>query len=414
VWLVASTAIYPKAIITPWVILSLTYVFIVFMMILIGKELIDKYFGLLLGLITALSHAQISQSVNLTNPSLVALFSTLAVYFLIRYLKTGKNIFIFLLSLSVSLTINTHFQAMYLLIIIPLAAIFKRPSIKGFLYIVLGLIIPFIPYFIFELKSNFYNFRGMIDYIQYGQYKVYVANRWLTYVGVFWPKLWGDIVGGNPILGYFTIVLFALTVIISFMKKKLSREMILLIISFAIMFFALRFYRGERFFGYFVFLHPFVIIFSGFAYYMLYRINKTVGIFIILLVIFSSIRINSDIFTQKPGESQTRSYIWVQSFAEQYPGKKFQIYAYKNTSESLSLPLVLYLNNNNLIDNNGYKLGFPSTDPKERPHFTRLKETKAGYEVWDLNSSTSAQLINKDWRSVNPSAVYKTSADWYK
>jgi hypothetical protein len=37
-----------------------------------------------------------------------------------------------------------------------------------------------------------------------------------------------------------------------------------------------------------------------------------------------------------------------------------------------------------------------------------------GYQFWDLNSSSSAELELEGWHKINPSHVYKTSAEWYK
>ncbi len=413
IWLILSSAIYPFSILTPWIVMAASYVFIVFMMILIGYELLDKKFGIILGLLSAVSFAQINQSLNLANPSLVALFSTLAIYFLIKYVKTGKNLFAFLFSLFIAIAINTHFQAMYLLVLIPLAYIFKRPKPIYLISAAFGLTIPFIPFVIFDVKNNFYNFRGIIDYLQYGQYKIYVANRWFTYAGIFWPQLWSSIVGGIPLLGYFTIFLLIFAVLKNAVKRKLNKEIILLILSFAVMFFALRYYRGERFFGYFVFLHPFIITLSGFAYYAVFKMNKILGVILITILVLISINRTLPSLLQGPGDAQVRSTAWEKLFSEVYPGKKFQLYSYISTSEGITLPLALYLYRDGRLSDTGYKIGFGSTDLKERPHFKMVKDIKLGFEIWDLNSSTSAQLRKSDWHSVNPSAVYKISADWY-
>src|SRR3990170_3035674 len=53
--------IYPFWLLTPWVLQALLYVGVVLLMILIGHEVQGKRFGLLLGLLTAVSTAQIAQ-----------------------------------------------------------------------------------------------------------------------------------------------------------------------------------------------------------------------------------------------------------------------------------------------------------------------------------------------------------------
>lgn len=263
-WLVAlATSIYPTSILTPWIVLTLSCVLVVYIMILIGKELESKRLALILGIFTAISTAQIAQSTNLTNPSGIAILSASALYFAIKYVKTGRKLFIFLSPLFISLAINVHLQAIGLLFLIPSMVAIQKPDLKKILLLLIAIVIPFIPLIIFDIAHNFYNARSMIDYILYGQYRIYIPNRWLTYMGIFWPNAWAKIIGGSLVLGYLTIGFLTITTFYAFFKKKITKPLLTLIISFLLMLIMLRYFRGEKFDSYLVFLHPFVIALTG-------------------------------------------------------------------------------------------------------------------------------------------------------
>ena len=68
-----GTVLDPDNVMSPWIFLTLTYVFFVVFIVFLGKELIDKKFGIILGILTLVSTAQIAQSVSLTNQSPLAL-----------------------------------------------------------------------------------------------------------------------------------------------------------------------------------------------------------------------------------------------------------------------------------------------------------------------------------------------------
>ncbi|MEK7591786.1 MAG: hypothetical protein AAB508_00145, partial [Patescibacteria group bacterium] len=224
-WLVAlATAVFPWHIMTPWIILTFTFVLVVMVMIAIGREIeTDVAFPIIVGILTALSPTQVLQSTNLTNPSGVAIFSALALYFALRYIRKGENICMFLFPFFISLAINTHLQAVGLVWLFFVPFFLRRPSVKHCAIALLGFGIPFLSLVPFELKSGFYDVRNMIRYIQYDQYTIYMPNRWLTYLGVFWPDAWTRIVGGFLPVSYITLALLGIFSLVFGLKRRLSK-----------------------------------------------------------------------------------------------------------------------------------------------------------------------------------------------
>ncbi|MFH1832978.1 MAG: hypothetical protein ABH816_02315 [Candidatus Levyibacteriota bacterium] len=413
-WLVAlATLLYPPSLLTPWVVLTLSYVFIVYLMFLIGKELGGKWLGLIIGLFTAISPGQVSQSVNLTNPSGIGIIAPFAVYFTIRYIKTGRNLFLFLFSFFIAIAINIHLQATGLLVLFPIAFILKRPKFKNLFLFLVGLILPFVPLIFFDLTHNFYDSRSMIDYLMYGQFNIYVPNRWLTYTFEYWPKTWARIIGGEVFLGYISMVLLSVISVYSLIAKKINRQTIAIIVSFLLIFIQLRYYRGIRFDSYIMFLNSLVLVLAGWMVFRIFKANRFIGLLLILLfVVFSLKAVFYEIKT-------TTNYRFIQAegwtnlLIKTYPDKKFAIYDYGYRSSSFSLPLVLYLYKADKIKDDGYKIGFGGPPEASKLLHPEIKGNKFGFELRDLNNSSSVELRKEGWAFVNPSEVYKEVVEWY-
>ena len=74
----------------PWIYITLTSLAVIVVMYGIGKELLNKEFGLILALLTAVSPGQIIAGTGLSNPDLISLFAALSLLLFIRLLKS-KN-----------------------------------------------------------------------------------------------------------------------------------------------------------------------------------------------------------------------------------------------------------------------------------------------------------------------------------
>lgn len=413
-WLTLSTAVFPKNILTPWIVLSATYVGIVALMIVIGNKLYGKPLSLIAGLYAAISPAQIIQSLNITNPSLVAVFSVLSLLCMVMYLDFGRYVYLFLLGVSTGLAISSHFQALYLVILIPIVLIIRKDNIKSYVVAFSGIVLPFIPYILVDIRIGFYNLRGIIDYALYGQNNIYIPNRWLTYAFGFLPDLWGQVIGGSTIIGYIVLTLTAVTVIITFVRKKLPRTLLVITVSTFLMMAMLRYYKGERYFGYFVFIHPFILILTSWVSFECLKFNKYIGIFMIGMIFVGSMYSNYRNNLNAVNYTYDQTKYWTGVLTHKYPDKKFDVYTVGNPPSFKGISLVLYLDSVDKIDDNGYKIGFGGTPKNESQHYSLIKENTNTYDIWDIDSSTSATLKKVGWYNINPSYIYETSTQWYK
>ncbi len=416
VWIVSLFVAFPGGVLTPWIIQTLLYVLMVLIMFLIGKEIFGKNFGLLVAFLTTISTAQLGQSTNLVSPSMAGIFSIVAVYFFIRYIKYSKNLDAFLLGFLVANTINIHFQAIGLIFLLPIGFLFSKRKLKSLLILGVGAFIPFIPLLIFDLQNNFFESRNMLDYYLFGQNRLYVPNRWLTYAGVFWPKAWSGIIGGQALMGYFFAGTLSIIALWEIVKKKIDRNILGLLVSFSLVFVMLRYYKGVIFDGYIVFLHPFVLVFSAWVIYKLFKFNKIVACLLLIIIFGLTMFANYQEITSATNNTAKEVTILKQELLQKFPNQKFSVYDYKFSQVNRSYPFVMYMSKDNKIDDGGMKIGlanFNSND-KMRKDLPIIINDKLGFQVYDLSSSTSAILLRDKWIFVDPSEVYKTSEEWYK
>lgn len=406
----------PSFLLTPWILLSILYVLVVYVMVLIGTEIKGKKFGLLLGLLTAVSTAQIAQSVNLSSPSMVGVVSVFCFFVFIKYIKNDKPIIAGLLGFLIGSAINVHFQAVNLILLGLVALLFtKRHKIKAMLFLAVGLLIPFIPLLIFDLQTNHFESKNILDYFLYGQHKTAIPKRWLTYAFSFWPLSWSRIIGGYYLFGYFLIGITGIAVVDSIRKKDRDRIIFACAVFFLFAVILLRYYKGPLYDSYLVSLHTVVIILTGWVLFRIIQISRTLGIVALLIVIAGSIIINmKDIYYSK--NNMAAMALGMKAFLyKSYPQEKtFSLYDYEYVSSTYSLPLVLFLDADGRIGKGGYKIGFGSSSRLVIQDHEEIPGNTFGFRLRDLNASSSAELMKNGWAPVNPSDIFHSTVKWYE
>lgn len=405
-WILMSMIlVFPPYALTPWIIQSVLYVGVVLIMYLIGKELKSKYLGLLLACLTAFSSGQIAQSVNLTSPSMVGILAAVATLFLIRSIKYSKGWDYFLLGFLIGNAICTHFQAIGLLVFLPLAFFFGKHRVKLIIVSGIGLFIPFIPLIVFDFISNHFESRNMLQYYLHDQYKTSfeaLGRRWITYVGVFWPQVWARVIGGSNIVSYLLLAIAALYVCIT--RRKMEKLTLVLLIAFFAIFLQLRYFRGPLFDAYLTFLHPVMLSLTGILLYNLIKKYKYIGFACLCAVLVGSTWLTfKDIsYSSSAGTRMLKNID--KKLVKMYPGKKIQLYDYDYKTSGFSIPLSFFVSRST-GDGEMVHLGTGYTGQKK--HKTVIVD---GITFVKLSQSDTK---NKKWVSVNPENVYYSVAAWY-
>lgn len=399
-WILGFLYIFPFGVLTPWYFMTVLSLFFVLMIFFVGNEIGGKKLGLLAAFFASISTAQIDNSFMTWNAAADPLLGLLAVFFFLKFRKSGHFFYMFLLGFTVSLAITIHFQTFFFAPLSLIALLTTKPKIKNILALFVGGAIPMLPFLYFDLRFNWFETRRILDYMLIGQYRIYVPNRWLTYAGIFWPQSWSWIIGGKMWVGYLLIGLVSIVSVIKFRYVKKHLNYYLIAIAFLISVVLLRYYRGERFFYYSNYAHVFVLLLSAWALLEIYTYKKIVGMVLAIIVIFFSVQASIDNF--KP---RVITYGQVTAFVDEiyksYPNKKIDIYECPFQASMLSTPASykMYYDGKNQVG--GIKIGVCNENLKLS--WREVKDNEVDRPYTYLNKS--AEKIYTDmteWFIKNP------------
>lgn len=399
-----------------WVVMGIFSLLVVFLMFLIGTELIDRRFGLLLSLLTAISTTHIGFSIALVSPTMAQIVVFIAVYFFIRSIKYNSYLDYFLFAFSLGNAINIHYSPLSLVIMFPVLFFFIKKRVSFIFLSIAGFLIPFIPLAIFDFQNNHFQIKNMLDYYLYGQYRIYYPNRWLTYLGIFWPTTWAGIVGGFRVASYPLIGLTVGMIVYTSFKRRMTKSILALSIVFIGVVYLLRSYRGELTDAYTLFTHPFVLILSGWALWMVFTLYPKVGKLLIALIVATTLSASVyRVYTEvRFGHNDYPLYqSEVAAIKQKYPNQAISLYDYKGKSERHSLSLSLLLDETVPVNDTGVKLGHYATNSAQLYNYPLVFDFDF-IKFFDLSSKTDQELQDEGWANENPSHVYHSVEEWYK
>ena len=401
---------------SPWIYLSIISVAYIFIMYKIGKILGGDIFALILAFLVAISPAQIISATHLTSHNNTNLFAALSIWIFLILLSTNKSKWWnLLLGFIIGVGMNLHFQ-MGGLLMLPVALFLYKRKFLNFVYSGLGVIISFIPMLVFEMNNHWFTTRNIFFYLTEGKNAIYVPNRWLFYVRDFWPAFWSDALGVPVWFGSIIIILFIVSLIWLGRKKKLSKNLALLIVVFLVNFVFLRYYWGPRFFGYLNFLRPFVFIFTAFAIINLKYKKAYLGLVLIPLVIFFSYsRTMSEL---KKDPFSIWIYNGVNELGKKYPNDKFSLYTcsakYNSHYNGSAFSILLLLEAKNRHDDKGIKIGL-----REKCQLPKKNDIKEEYSILssigliDFSNASNSAILKAGWKPLTFARMYDEYARWW-
>ncbi len=409
----------------PWILLGVYSVFHVFVLYLVGYFIEGKRLGYILAFLAAFASAQIDTATELTNPSVIGFYTSIYILLFVLLVKGKKeNLKLgFLAGLILGISINTHYQAAGLISLIMTLVFFGKKYLKTLAAAILGMGLSFLPLLCFELNNHWYNTRHILQYILVDQYKLWTPMRWLTYISDYWPDFIAFVIGSPKIFGTFILILLSVGYAILIWKRKLPKVLILLAVSFFVGVVIVRYRRGERFYGYLQFFHPYLFIFIGFLINKTFsgRVGKFFGIaalgayfFFIFPLVRTKFRSNE--FTLQTKNMAEKIY---KTFG---PGP-YKLYKCQNSvkPDIISLSLQFYMDNK--YDSGGkqliYKWGcsLPPIEESKVPESVWSKNLEAYYPKIDniINASIAspAAILAGGWVEASPKSMYQSAARWW-
>lgn len=368
-------------------------------------------FGLILSFLSAISPAQIISATHLTSHNNTNLFAVLAIWiFLILLSKNKSKWWHFLLGFIIGIGMNLHFQ-MGGLLLLPLTLFINKRKYSNFLFSAFGVVCSFIPMLIFEMNNHWFTTRNIFYYLTYGKNAIYVPNRWLFYIRDFWPSFWSDALGTPSWLGSLIIIIFIISVSWVVYKKRLSKNVLFLIVVFLFNFVLLRYYWGPRFFGYLNFLRPFIFIFTTFAIINLKYKKIFIGLGLIFLIVFFSY---PRIWNELQPDSFSKSVQEKVSLLEQkYPNQKFALYScskeYSSSYNSFVFSLLFLLELNHKFKEKGLAVGIES----DCVYPSKVSANGNVLGMVDFSKAQKSAILEVGWKPISFAQIYDNYARWW-
>lgn len=397
-----------------WIGMGIASLFMIVLLMWIGEKIGGRFMSILVGLFAAVSFSQLQSSLGSTQHSMVAVIVTLFLAMIILYINSGSILQLFLASFFLGFAMNYHYQAMYLLPMLVLLFFSRRPSLLGLIMACIGLFLPFLPLLIFDIQHDWWNLTRIIDYYRFGQYRIYVPNRWLTYAGIFWPSYWAKTVGGFSILAYSTMISVGFLFLVKFFRRQLKRSLLIYGFGFLAAIIWFRYFRGERFEGYVIYSIPLIIIFTAWLVSQIAKRYLAIGLIVSALLMFGSLRSVWNDRHYRNAYAPLKAM--KQSLIESIPASKYAIYDHEFRTSGCSISLSLLLDDRYMAANDGLPIGICQEEfcPPGYEHITSSDVGAFVCRVVDLRDSDNQVLSEQNWVLVSPEEVHRMTVEWWK
>lgn len=419
-----SYLIFPSWLQAPWFFAALIGGFTVMVLAYAGRLLAGNRLGLLVGLLAATSPQLVMRSRGLTQHTLVATVAALLLVFYILLWKKHKFLYALLLGISLGLAVNLHYQALNLLAFIPAIFLVKTISLKSRLAAVLlagvGFLLPAIPLLSWDAQQHWANLNNLLDYFTVGQYRIYVPNSWRLYLGNFLPSYLAYEVGGTRLVAVILMIISPVFISFAFLKQKLSAPVLSLVMLTGFILVINRFYRGERFLGYFLYFSPLLLLTIGFVLLQLFNVSKAkilqpfsarrrlvnlVGAVVLAGITWGNLQ-TIKFHLPTPPTQANQTVAAVKAWRENKPGT-YKLFRNVSADQVTSNRLAVVLNHYKLLAKDGEPIGVCRDCPAKSQVFTSV----LGHQVVGLDQVDQKELATK-WTNNNPDVVYDDLLGW--
>ncbi len=400
-WFMGLVSYLPFGIMTHWYVMTVISLIFVAACYYGGKLIGGKFVGFLAALFAAISPESIGNSFSTWNPAIIPLLSLIIHILLIKALLKNNWRWFAVLGLAIGVAITVHFQSLLLAPIPVLAGLYLlvRKNWKTLVVFVVLFIIPFIPLILFDLRFNWFEARHLWWYFTVGQYNIWVPNRWLLYIGKYWPYTWSQIVGGVWWLGAAFIALISMLTVLYAPKWRHHRAFFILAIAFVCEITLFRYFRGERFVYYSFFAHGTVILLSAWVVYRLLQWKKFLGGVFLAVIVYASLQ--TTLAKMTPAEIPLASITQAQKeIYAAYPNQTFAVYGcYSTMGELVAYPIGYFM----------YRDGRGSPDGV---HIGVCYEGN-GHVFWRLLTDEESRKDNGSWFNRTTQVVHHETVEWW-
>lgn len=378
----------------------------------LGREFLDEKTAVIASFLYAISPLVIIHSHSSWNPNILPFFALLAVYSLLKIVVKQKYLWFWVLGLSLGVVLQLHYLALLLLGVTFFTLALKKFKFKvtAYLSLILGFLLTFWPFLLFELRHRFPNTQTIWRFITAGDF----ANPSSLHFGYdrFFHTIndvairffWRLIVVFSPEWSKLFLLVVLGTVFFWWLKSRKENSNLFLSLSslfiwFLVGVFGLGFYRGAIYDYYFVSLFPLPFLLTGFAFGKI--ADQKIGKWLVLavLVFLAVINLRNTSIARPPNKLVEQTKNIAQFVLEKTEGKpyNFALIAYHNSDHAYRYFLEIWGRPPVVILN-------PTIDPERKTVTEQLLvvcEEKVcqplGHSLWEIAGFGRAEIEN-EWQ----------------
>lgn len=193
---------------------------------LIGKKLKNAQVGLIASFLFAISPLMVEYSRAAFNSFPAIFFSTLIIYAYLHLLEKFSLKKILCIGILLGFVVQMHYLTIALVGLVFLYPPFfqkKLVSFKYYFLLILGIVIGFSPFLLFEVKHQFFNTKLILQY--FTSTKNSTEPRSLFYIFQVWPELAAKLLAGENFIGGLLVSVVTLVTFIAIYTKKTIQRM---------------------------------------------------------------------------------------------------------------------------------------------------------------------------------------------
>ncbi len=282
----------------PAVMVALFGIATVFLVYKVGKDFFNKEVGLLAAGLFAVSPVIIAYSRSSWNPNLMPFFSLLIIWFAWKTVAREQPAMLVLVGFLFGIAIQLHYLAVFLMavVMIYLLLYFRRfKYLKYYFGGIVGFILGWSPFLLFEIRHGFPNFRTLYNFLFFGEETGFVGKNFFPIIIDVFLRLFSRLVTNNHHNFAILLIFGSLLSLVIFAKKMKSRPKrlagLLLLIWLVVGIGLFGFYQKGIYDYYFGFMFPLPFFLTSLAITKLAE-KKILGLYIAVIIGFYLFAIN--------------------------------------------------------------------------------------------------------------------------
>jgi len=267
---------------------------------LTAKNFGFKKAGIFASLLFAISPLMISYGQSMFNSYFLVSFTVFCLWAISKFWQNKKCSWLFLAGIFAGFAVQANFLSYGLpfSVLIFLLFFFKKDWFKNITFFISGVFLAVLPYLIFELKHDFLNVRGFVEWLAKPGLKESTTIFGLNLPQIFFKTFYFPIGSFNNFLTTILIILTLVSLNFLLSKKKKDDFFKIIWLFWLVNVVLIGLYRGEMLSHYLGATYPFVFLWFGYLFSKLISFKKSFLFFLILVFLifiqFSSFKLKAD------------------------------------------------------------------------------------------------------------------------